>query len=213
MFLPTEQEILSKNGVSRETLNDLRSFSASVEKWSKSINLVASSTVAEFWQRHILDGVQLLSLAPNSPGHWCDLGSGGGLPGIVIALILRETSPITTVTLIESDARKAAFLKLSARNYQLATKIVCARIEKAPEENADVVSARALAPLDILLGLVSRHLDSDGVAILPKGKRFEQEVEQARRSWHFEMKVERSAVDEESRVLLVSEIAPKVGPQ
>ena len=213
MLPKNEDEIVAQNSVSRETMGDLAAFDSDLQKWSKAINLVSPSTLPDLWRRHILDSVQLKRLAPKSPKHWCDIGSGGGLPGIVVALMLRDSSPQTTISLIESDTRKAAFLRLSIKTYRLNAKVVCARIEEAPRELADVVSARALAPMNTLLGYVVRHMEPGGTALLPKGRNFQQEVEQARRSWHFRLQIEQSAIDIESRILMVSDIEPKVGPK
>ncbi|WP_323035154.1 16S rRNA (guanine(527)-N(7))-methyltransferase RsmG [Pararhodobacter sp.] len=195
--------------VSRETIDDLRSFAEDLATWSKSINLVAPNSLVDVWNRHVLDSAQLVNLSPGPGPKWCDLGSGGGLPGLVVAILLREISPETSVTLIESDARKAAFLKLKSQKYSLNVSVVRARIDEAERCDANVVSARALAPLELLLPLVFRHVSSNGTALLHKGRNFEAEVEQARRSWHFNAEALESVVDTASRILRVTNIKPK----
>jgi len=198
-------ELLSDLGVSRETLELLRDFSEQLEKWSRSINLIAPSTVGGLWNRHILDSAQLAKFAPAAAVHWCDLGSGGGLPGIVLSIIFCErTTP--SFTLIESDKRKAAFLKMMIARYDLHARVFNARIEDVPSAQCDVISARALAPLSDLLPLIQRHIRDDGVAILPKGRGYEAEVEAARKGWHFDLEEQQSVIDDFSKLLIIRHI-------
>lgn len=203
------ENTLGKLGVSRETIADLKVFSADIERWSKSINLISVKSTEDIWQRHIVDSAQLIALASSIGPKWCDLGSGGGLPGLVVAILLRELAPDTVVTLIESDKRKSVFLKMEVRAFDLNASVVSERAEKATAQEADVVSARALAPLEPLLGLVFRHINEGGTALLPKGRNFLEEVEQARRSWHFDLEAMHSLVDVESRILRITNLKPK----
>lgn len=192
-------------GVSRETLGLLRDFSEQLEKWSRSINLIAPSTVSDLWHRHILDSAQLAMFAPEGMTCWCDLGSGGGLPGIVLSIIFRSRDGLS-FTLIESDKRKAAFLKMMIARYGLHARVFDARIEDVPPVRCDVISARALAPLVELLPLIRRHLRQDGVAILPKGRGYDSEVETARKRWHFDLEERESVVDDDSKLLIIRHI-------
>ena len=199
---------LLRHDVSRETQERLIAFSRALEKWSGRINLIARSTTADIWTRHILDAAQLIAFAPENPRIWCDLGSGGGLPGIVIACVLAQTTPDCEVVLIESDARKAAFLTMVSRELSIKTRVLTARIEVATPVGADVVSARALAPLPLLLSYVARHLGPGGVALLPKGRNHAQEVEAARHSWHFDLHAEPGRVDPDGAILVVRNLSP-----
>lgn len=197
--------------VSRETLERLTDFEQALLKWSPKINLVAKATYADAWSRHILDSAQLLPLSPDSFGTWCDLGSGGGLPGLVIAILAAETAPTARVTLVESDVRKAAFLTMTSAQLGLSTRILRKRIEEVAPIGAEVVSARALAPLPLLLGYCHTHLAPDGIALLPKGRTLAQEVEAARQSWHFDLQTQPSRLDPQSAILTIRNLRPTDG--
>ena len=196
------------DGVSRETSDRLRAYAAALEKWNARINLVAPATVADLWDRHIRDSAQVFTLAPRDAAHWVDLGTGGGLPGLVCAILARDQMPDCRFTLIESDQRKAAFLLTIARELDLPqVQVLAQRIEAAAPQNAGIVSARALAPLAPLLGLVARHLAHGGVALLPKGKSHAAELEAARQQWHFAATSHASITDPLARVLEIKELS------
>lgn len=192
--------------VSRETLTKLETFAKLLGKWNARINLVAPSTIPDLWSRHILDSAQLFTHAPTDARHWVDLGSGGGLPGLVCAILAHEARPECRFTLIESDKRKSAFLMTAIRELGLSAQVLAMRVEQAAPQSADVVSARALAPLPTLLPLVVRHLAQNGTALLPKGKNHSAELAAARREWHFEHDAVESQTDPLARVLILKEI-------
>jgi len=195
---------LSKN-VSRETLNDLDRFVQLVIKWNPAINLVAKNSLADVWVRHIKDSVQLIPLAPIGRA-WIDLGSGGGFPGIVVSLILKEIAPETCMYLVESDARKATFLRESSRVLRINCQILNQRIEEINLPPASIISARALAHLDKLLHFSKRMMDPDGVCLFMKGKSYKDEVRLARESWNFDCEVIQSTTSAEAAVLRVRNI-------
>jgi 16S rRNA (guanine527-N7)-methyltransferase len=181
------QGYLSQLNVSRETSDRLERFVALLLKWNPAINLVSKSTLSDVWARHITDSAQLYPLAPSGFRHWADLGSGGGFPGIVIAIIAAEQAPQALVTLVDSDQRKATFLRQVMRELDLNGNVESERIEAMPPLGADVVSARALAPLDRLCDFSQRHLTPDGVALFLKGRTGEEEVAAARKQWVFKL--------------------------
>ncbi|MGR3514726.1 MAG: 16S rRNA (guanine(527)-N(7))-methyltransferase RsmG [Paracoccaceae bacterium] len=191
--------------VSRETLERLYSYAQLLEKWTRKINLVAPSTLKEIWSRHFLDSAQLLELVPQ-PQHWVDLGSGGGFPGAVIAILLADRAG-TEVTLVESDQRKASFLRTVNRELGLSFKVIAKRIEDVPPLQADVLSARALAPLAQLLVYAERHLCSDGRALFPKGASGQSEITQALECWRFDCRTYPSITDARSTILSVGEVS------
>lgn len=205
-------DILYELGVSRETEEKLRDLENQIATWSKSINLIARSTVNELWNRHILDSAQLFRFAPENASLWLDLGSGGGLPGLVVSLLSQDLRPGLAVELVESDQRKAAFLKLMAARFELRTTITKDRIERLAPRQASVVSARAFSPLDNLVGFAKTHLNRNGLAIFPKGRNHDQEMAQARQSWTFACTAEPSILDPESKILLISDIQAAKGP-
>ena len=183
------------------TADRLRRHLAELVRWNKAINLVSASTLANACDRHVVDSAQLVPLAPSFPSHWADLGSGAGFPGLVVAIILAETSPDTRVTLIESDRRKAAFLREVARLLGLPVTVVAERVEATAALSADVVSARALAPLDALIPLAARHLVHDGVALFSKGARADKELASAAATWSFSVERLPSITDATAEVL------------
>ncbi len=193
---------LNRLGVSRETYEHLAAYVALIEKWSPKINLISRASLNDIWQRHIVDSVQIATIHAQNPASWGDLGSGGGLPGIVAAIL----NPSTSTTLIESDLRKATFLRTCIHTLDLNAHAISERIETAPPLGADVISARALAPLPKLLGYVDRHLSPDGTAILPKGKNFEQELAEARKTWSFDCTLIPSITDPGATILRIEGI-------
>jgi len=196
-----KDEFRAKVDVSRETFERLEAYAELLTVWNKRINLVSPKSLEQLWTRHFLDSAQLFHLGEGAK-HWVDLGSGGGFPGAVIAIMAGDEMK---TTLIESDQRKASFLRALARETT-AFDVVSARIEKAKPQNADVVSARALAPLNILLEYVSRHLRSDGRAILPKGQKAETEIRDALEHWRFGCETYPSKTDPNAVVLTIGDI-------
>jgi 16S rRNA (guanine527-N7)-methyltransferase len=211
-------------GVSRETLDRLKTYEALLKAWQRAVNLVSASTLDQVWHRHFADSAQLFALAGfNSPApgrsesqggkYWLDLGSGGGFPGLVLAILLAERLPAARMTLVESDARKAAFLGEVARKTGLVVEIRVERSEKAATQansvSRDVITARALAPLPKLLGLVQPFFSPHTVALFPKGREAELEVEEARERFGFDFSLARSLTDDEARIVIVRNLAAK----
>ena len=179
-----------------------------VERWNKAINLVSHSTVAHLRTRHIADSLQLLQYAPKNLQHWVDLGSGGGFPGLVIAACLADSDPKCRVTLVESDQRKAVFLREAARNMGLETQVIAERIETAQNQKADVVSARALASLSVLLLYAQNHLVKDGIGIFPKGQSLQAEISDAEAAgWKFDAVYHTSVTDQTGNIMIVQKIS------
>ena len=194
--------------VSRETAERLHCYADLLTKWNARINLVAPATLADLWTRHIQDSTQVFALAPSDVRHWVDLGTGGGLPGLVCAALAAEKNPVCRFSLIESDQRKAAFLMTAAREMGLpAVAVLAQRIEAAPPQNADIVTARALAPLPSLLALAARHCADGAVALLPKGRDWASEVQAAQLEWRFSVVAHPSQTDLAARVLEIKEIS------
>lgn len=188
--------------VSRETQDCLESYVRFLERWNRRINLVAAKSLSNVWERHIEDSAQVFQSMRGKQTEWLDLGSGGGLPGIVVAILGKSDG--INVTMIESDKRKSTFLRQVSRHLGLATTVISDRIESVPKQNSAVVSARALANLDHLLGYVDQHGASDAQGIFPKGKTWESEVQIARQQWHFECEAIPSRTDSEARILRIT---------
>ncbi len=188
--------------VSRETLSRLEAYAALLTRWSERINLVGRDTIADLWRRHMLDAAQLRPLVPDHARSLIDLGSGAGFPGLVLAIL-----GVPGVELVEADSRKAAFLREAARVAEVGVTIRPCRIAAVPPHPVDVVSARALAPLDRLLGLAQPFLGPDTVCLFPKGERAEQELTAARKSWTMSASLHQSIADPRGVVLRLHQVA------
>ncbi|MGB1034272.1 MAG: 16S rRNA (guanine(527)-N(7))-methyltransferase RsmG [Primorskyibacter sp.] len=186
---------------------DLKQYAELLLKWSKKINLIANSTYQTVWDRHIQDSVQLFHVKQDWTGHHVDLGSGGGLPGIIIAILAKARGCDLRTTLVESDRRKAVFLQTVIRELRLSATVLCARIETAEPQQADILTARALSNLPQLLEYSEKHRKPDGVSIFPKGAAWQTEVDRATLHWKFEMTAHQSATNAESRILKIGRIS------
>lgn len=204
----TEAAQLSVGGVdvSRETFDALKAYESLVQRWNPAINLVSKASANSLWQRHIFDSAQIFSLCPPSALSWADLGSGGGFPGLVVAILAKELKPDLRVTLVESDLRKATFLRQAAQTLGVPVTVLSKRIEALEPMNIDVLSARALAPLVTLLGYVETHLQPAGTTIFPKGARFQDEIAEAQKVWAFDIDIKPSLSEAEAAILVIRNI-------
>lgn len=195
-------EIATRFDVSRETLERLQLYVDLLYHWNRRINLVSPKSLTQVWKRHIGDSIQLLALEDLPDGRWVDLGAGAGLPGMIVAV-----AGDRPVTLVESDRRKAAFLREAARRTGADVEILTARIEDLEPLKAAVISARALAPLDRLLGLAAPHLSAHGVALFLKGQDIDFELTEATKSWIMHVKTIPSLVDDRGCLAVISGLA------
>ena len=193
--------------VSRETFDRLAAFEAEFRRWAARINLAAPSTLDEVWSRHILDSAQLVSLAPDASA-WLDLGSGGGFPGAVVAILLGEREG-GRIELVESNNKKAAFLKSVLGSLGAPATVHVCRIEDASArvETPEIVTARALAPLPRLLELVRPWLGAGATGLFHKGRDYAAEIAESRDGWRFDLVEHQSRVDPSSRILELSGVA------
>jgi 16S rRNA (guanine527-N7)-methyltransferase len=187
--------------VSRETRDRLEAMAHNLVRWNKAINLVGKATLEEIWTRHFLDSAQLQALIPANTRKLVDLGSGAGFPGLVIAAL----RPGIEVTLIESDSRKAAYLGDAARRMELAVppKVVAGRIEAVEPAQAEVVTARALAPLSKLLEWAERHRGDTAICLFHKGKGWQAELTEALKDWDIPSQPFASVTDLDAVILRV----------
>jgi 16S rRNA (guanine527-N7)-methyltransferase len=204
---------LALTAVSRETAARLDRFVAVLMDWQQRTNLIASSTEATLWTRHIADSLQLLALAP-SARIWVDLGSGGGFPGLVIACALADQAGkgVAQVHLVESSTKKAAFLSEAARITGAPAKIHAERIadfaRHAPDR-IDVVTARALAPLPKLLSEAYPLLKTGAKGLFPKGQDVGSELTEAAKCWSIEATLVPSRTDSRSSIVVINHVVPK----
>lgn len=195
--------------VSRETEERLTIFVSLFQKWAKAINLVAPSTLSEVWNRHIVDSAQIYALQPGAR-IWTDLGSGGGFPGIVTGILLAGIGD-GWVHLVESNNKKAAFLRTAILETGARASVHAIRIEQAPAviERCDAISARALADLDLLFefGLPWAERNPDLTFFLHKGRDYQREVDKALGRWRFDLVKHASVVEPDSVVLEIAKLS------
>jgi 16S rRNA (guanine527-N7)-methyltransferase len=189
-------------GVSRETLARLETYAGLLARWSGRINLVGRNTVGDLWRRHFLDSAQLMAFLPKNARSVIDLGSGGGFPGLVLAIM-----GVPGVALVEADARKCVFLREAARITEAAVQIRQERIEAVPPGPRDVVTARGCAPLDRLLGLAECFVGPHTRCLFLKGEHAADELAAARAEWTFTAATQRSRSDPRGIVLCLDGVA------
>lgn len=187
--------------VSRETNDALIAYCTQITRWNAAINLVSRSTIQHIWTRHILDSAQIFPFGHAGDAPWLDIGSGAGLPGLVVSILGAKN-----VILVESDARKATFLRETARVLGLNVRVISERIESLPHLGAQTLTARALAPLSDLLNHAARHLVGDGTALFLKGRGATDEILAARASWRFDCQRIASKTDPEASVLVLKNV-------
>ena len=192
--------------VSRETFAKISIYQNLLEKWNKSINLVGRSTIENSWERHFLDSIQLWP-ERREFGCWVDIGSGAGFPGLLIAIIASELRPDAKFHLVESDARKCAFLRNVSRETGVPVHVHNCRIEGFNESQADILSARALAPLEKLLTYAEQILAPTGECLFLKGKDCDKELEKAHKHWDFKLERRPSIVQGDSSILRIGDIS------
>ncbi|MCA3436029.1 MAG: 16S rRNA (guanine(527)-N(7))-methyltransferase RsmG [Rhodobacter sp.] len=184
----------------------LRTFVALLTKWTAAINLVSPASLSDVWTRHVEDSAQLLGLVPPDRKLWVDVGAGAGFPGVVIALMTADTADAVEMVLIESDQRKAAFLSAVSRETGVPMVVHAERIEHVVPQQADIVSARALAPLSRLCAFADRHLAAGGMALFLKGGQYDAEVAEARKVWAFDLEIHSSTTDPAGVVLKLKDL-------
>ena len=191
--------------VSRETFRLIEAYVELLKSGAAEQNLIAPSTLETIWERHVLDSAQLVRLEAFAGASWVDVGSGAGLPGIVVALLVEGP-----VTLIEPRRLRAEFLSDVIAKLGLSdrVRVECAKVERIGGQ-FDLITARAVAPLDHLLA-ITEHLSKSGTAwVLPKGRNAQSELAQAKRNWHCDVRVEQSCTDPDSQILVLTRVGAK----
>ena len=189
--------------VSRETLARLKAYVGLLTDWNARHNLVSARSLDNVWRRHVWDSAQLAAYVPAEAKTVADLGSGAGFPGLVLAELLRGRA---TVTLYEATRKKAEFLKAAAERMDLPVVVRNVRIEAGAQPRVDLVTARALAPLDKLLGYAQQMADKRTVCLFLKGQSLAVELTEARKSWRMKALQHPSATDPSGVILEVREL-------
>ncbi len=191
--------------VSRETFAQLSIYVDLLTAANASQNLIAASTMERVWERHILDSAQLARFEPFAGASWVDIGSGAGLPGLVIAALTEGA-----MTLVEPRRLRAAFLEETVNSLALAGRVAVRQSKiEAIQGKFDVITARAVAPLGRLLGLANHLSHERTVWVLPKGQNAKSELAEAQRSWQCEARSEASCTDPQATILVLSKVGAK----
>jgi 16S rRNA (guanine527-N7)-methyltransferase len=189
--------------VSRETVEKIEAYAALLREESRRQNLVSASALDDLWERHILDSAQLVRFEPHGGASWVDIGSGAGLPGIIVACLVDGA-----VTLVEPRRLRADFLHRACESLRLNASVFLGKAERAGGKY-DVITARAVANLTKLLE-ISAHLSTrKSTWVLPKGRSAQRELVEAQQAWQGAFHVERSATDPESRIVVVTGVRAK----
>ncbi|HEX8937602.1 MAG TPA: 16S rRNA (guanine(527)-N(7))-methyltransferase RsmG [Sphingomicrobium sp.] len=189
---------IARRNVSRETFEKIEAYARLLREESERQNLISASSFEHLWERHILDSAQLVRFEPHASAAWVDIGSGAGLPGIVVACLVEGP-----VTLIEPRRLRADFLHRLCESLRINATVVAAKVERA-EGKYDVITARAVANLAQLLK-ISAHLSTrKSLWVLPKGRSAEAELVEASRSWQGEFHVEQSVTDADSHIVVAT---------
>lgn len=199
--------------VSRETAERLIAFEQLFIKWNNTINLASPSTIAELWQRHIMDSAQLYEMVlsrKSDAKNWLDLGSGGGFPGIVLGCMMKENID-SRIILVESVVKKAAFLRTATGNLDIPVEVYAERIESLWNRisTPDIITARALASLRKLFSLTEPWMKKGAVAFFQKGRDYQREIDETLDEWDYDLVKHISAIDDDSVILEISNLRKK----
>ena len=197
--------------VSRETYQDFLTYRSLLEKWNRKVNLVSSNTLSNFMIRHVLDSAQLLKYVEIHSGRWLDIGSGGGFPGIPLAIISKNEYPHYKFTFMDSNSKKCFFLEEACKNLEIEADIICGRIEQVNPVKCDFIVSRALAPLNDLLAYSKIHRKDKGKSLFLKGKNVHNEISYAKGKWFFNFYLHQSLSDKEGKILEINDYFLKNG--
>lgn len=209
--------------VSRETFDHFQTWYNLLCIWNKKINLVSRSTLHDFWLRHALDSWQVVGLLPQNSKTILDMGAGAGFPGVALAIALKDT-PGAQIDLVESNGKKCNFLRTVVRDCALPAKVVQDRVESLPTKSYDIITARAFAPLPKLLKYslpfwskdkssenseISGQTPTQTTGIFPKGAKWQEELDIARKRFDFDLTTTNSQTSDEAKILTITNLRRK----
>jgi 16S rRNA (guanine527-N7)-methyltransferase len=202
----TEEIFVSQLNVSRETLDLFLLYAEILAKWQAKINLISGNTIDNVWIRHFLDSAQLYDFVPSGAKTLLDIGSGAGFPGVVLAVM-----GVKNITLVEADSRKCMFLGEVLRQTGKHANIVNCRIEEFDGGYFDIITARALAPMDKLLSYIKPHFGPSTKGIFLKGEQVDRELTKAKKHWKLEYKTVPSITNNKGSIIMLEKISS--GPE
>lgn len=203
------ENLIEKYNVSRETFLKLKKYETSLKEWQTKFNLVSKNSLEDAWNRHFLDSVQLIKYIPQSAKILYDFGSGAGFPGMVIAIIANQKLPELQVNLVESIKKKTLYLNAVSKICDVKVNIINDRIENLQRTVADVITSRAMCNLTELLKYAYPLTNKNTIMIFPKGKSYQQELNNAKNFWNFTCQIESNEVCEDGVVLVIKNLSAK----
>lgn len=209
MYKYLMKNFMDTYNVSRETFEQLKAYEASLGEWQKKFNLVSNSSLEDCWNRHFLDSAQLMKFIPLDAKIMYDFGSGAGFPGMVLAIMAKEKTPSLKVRLIESTGKKTLYLNAVKDLTSTDVEIINDRVEKIKAEKADVITSRAMASLKELLAYTYKFCKKETKCIFPKGKRYAEEIADAKTEWLFDVDIFDSEQSDEGKVLIITNLKKK----
>lgn len=198
-FLRKKEEFLLSLNVSRETFDRLSKFIDHLKECNQKINLVGSSEMGNIWFRHVFDSMQLMQYI-NIHSKVCDFGSGSGFPGVILGIL-----GVNGMTLVESIGKKVSFLERVSRETCVKNKVLCDRVENL-RDSFDFITARAVTSLDKLLKLTKGIRREDTICVFPKGKKYQEEIEEAQKNFDFKVQVYQSITHEDGKILVLKNV-------
>ena len=203
------KNFMEKYNVSRETFEQLKTYESLLREWQNKFNLVSNSSLEDCWNRHFVDSAQLFKYIPKEAKTLVDFGSGAGFPGMVLAIMAKEKTPYLKVSLIESITKKTLYLNEVKKICQVDVEIINQRIENIKKEKVDVITSRAMTSLDNLFNYTKNFASTKTTCIFPKGKKYAEEIEEAKKHWSFDCQIFDSETSEEGKILVISHLLKK----
>ena len=203
------EKMIEKYNVSRETFFKLKRYESLLKEWQAKFNLVSNNSLADAWNRHFLDSLQLFKYIPTKAKKMYDFGSGAGFPGMVIAIVANEKLPNLEINLVESIKKKTLYLNTVQKELSVNVNIINDRIENLPKTHADVITSRAMCNLKNLLSYAYPLTTRNTIMIFPKGKTYRQEIDEACKVWNFDYRAEANEICSDGVILIISNLFKK----
>ena len=204
------ENFIKKHNVSRETYLDFVRYVELLKEWQTKFNLVSKNSLEFVWQRHIEDSAQLFNYIPKNSNLLYDFGSGAGFPAMVLAIIAKEKMPDLKFKLVESITKKTLYLNAVKNELQLENvEILNDRVENLSKQTADIITARAMTCLNNLLGYSFPFCNKETKLIFPKGRSYNDELDEAKKCWNFHLNIQKNEVCEDGVVLIIENLRRK----
>jgi len=201
--------MIEKYNVSRETINLLKTYEASLNEWQNKMNLVSKNSLPDAWNRHFADSMQLFNLLPQDAEIVYDFGSGAGFPGMVLAVMSKEKTPYLKFKLVESIGKKTLYLKHVKEITGANVDVINERIEKIKPEIADAITSRAMCSLNELLKYSRPFCSKKTKMIFLKGRNYKEELQIAQKEWKFKLEILPNQESSDGVILIITDLHHK----